>query len=144
MASRFISVVGAIVLAGGLTACGEGLGPADGPPVQMARGPSNDSRVEIALAGTADFPESDGKARFRDRGGERELQIEVEDAPTNVQVSFLVGGDTVGTATTNATGDGRLNLNTDQGDTVPASVAGLTVKVLTPQGTVIISGAFGS
>lgn len=145
MASRWLSVVSALAIAGSAAACGEGLGPnADAAPVSLASGSSNEQRAEIQLTAAAGFPDAGGKARFRDRGGEREIQIGVEDAPTNVQVSFVVGGDVVGTGMTDAFGDAKINLNSDRGDNVPLSVAGLSVAVQTAEGAVIVSGAFGS
>jgi hypothetical protein len=102
----------------------------------------NDGRMEIALSGSPAFPEADGKSKYRDRGGEQQLEIELEDGPANTAVQFWVDGNLLGAGTTNGFGDVELRLNSDEGDAVPAVSNGTTVAVTTTGGTTIVSGAF--
>jgi hypothetical protein len=96
------------------------------------------------LHGSAAFPGADGKARFRDRGGERELEVEVEDANrlAGARLRVFVGDQQAGSLRINRFGNGALNLNSDRGDTVPAVKAGTTVRVGTAGGTLVVSGSF--
>ena len=45
-----------------------------------AQASGSGTQLRATLHGSAAFPGADGKARFRDRGGEEELEVEVEDA----------------------------------------------------------------
>ena len=45
-----------------------------------AQASGSGTQLRATLHGSAAFPGADGKARFRDRGGEQELEVEVEDA----------------------------------------------------------------
>jgi len=99
---------------------------------------------QAALHGSAMFPNADGKARFRDRGGEQELEVEVEDAHAlaGTTVRVFVSGTRVGNIRLNRFGNGQLNLNSDQGEAVPAVKAGTTVRVRTAGGALVVSGSF--
>ncbi len=121
--------------------------------IQAASGPSaGATRPQIALNGSADFPDANGKARFEDRGGEQRFRVELQDALALAQqtVDVCVDGSLAGTATIDALGDGRLALNSALGDTVPAvdtSPPGSTVAVFTDAatdcgGTPVASGTF--
>lgn len=106
-------------------------------------GGSTDSRVEVILTGRPSYPAAKGKARFRSRGGERELQIEVENLPPGLMVNFLVGGIAYGgTQTVNALGAARINANSDLGQAVPMTVTGKAVQVITTAGALAASGSF--
>ena len=100
--------------------------------------------LQTALHGSAMFPNADGKARFRDRGGEQELEVEVEDAHAlaGTTVRVFVNGNRVGTIRLTRFGNGQLNLNRDQGETVPAVKTGTTVRVRTAAGALVVSGSF--
>ena len=75
MSSRFItSSLSALVLAGSIAACNDGLGPA-AQPGSLTKTLASVARVELQ----ATLAPQQGKAHFRSRGDERELQIEVED-----------------------------------------------------------------
>ena len=114
-------------------------------PASAASGSGSGSdRTIIALKGSAAFPNAKGKAAFRDRGSERELQVEVENVRVlaGTTVSMSVGGVLVGTATVNALGAARLSLNTNLGDSVPVSVSGKSVEVRTAAGVLVVSGSF--
>ena len=109
-----------------------------------AQAAGSGTQLRATLHGSAAFPGADGKARFRDRGGEQELEVEVEDANrlAGTRLRALAGGKQVGTLRINRFGIGSLNLNSDQGDTVPAVKAGTTVRVRTAGGTLVVSGSF--
>ena len=113
--------------------------PASPPDVSAAVGPI------IALRPpTTDgaFSRANGEAKFENEGGERELEIEVEDVPPGTALVFYVGDVEVARATADSFGNARINLNSDRGGIVPASVAGKTVMVRTPDGVVVVSGSF--
>ena len=90
----------------------------------------------------AAFARANGEAKFENQGGERELEIEVEDIPAGTQLVFYLGDTEIARATANSFGNARINLNSDRGATVPSSVAGKTVVVKTPAGAVVVSGSF--
>lgn len=140
---RHITIVlGAIALGTATTACEQALAPIQEQPA-LSRGSSNETRLEANLTGSIDYPDADGRARYRDRGGEQELQIEVEDGPANTPVTFLVDGKAVGSGTTDGFGDARLNLNSDEGEHVPSVVVGIEVSVEAGD-LVVVNGVFGS
>lgn len=84
----------------------------------------------IQLAPQGNF-QGKGKAKYKVKGSERELQIEAElgRSRRNQTLNFLVNGNSVGTARTNALGKATLNLNTTTGANVPNIVAGSVVEV---------------
>ena len=90
----------------------------------------------------AAFSRANGEAKFENEGGERELEIEVEDIPAGTALVFYVGDVEVARATADSLGNARINLNSDRGGVVPASVAGKTVTVKTPAGVVVVAGSF--
>lgn len=148
---RFATVLTVVVA---LTACSDAAPTAAVvDSASLARGSSQggvDSRntsrqrVEIALTAPAGsvLPRANGKAKFSSKPGERELQIEVEDMPVGTAVVFMLGSTQLGTATANAFGEARLNLNSTQGQNVPTSVAGQSVTVTTAAGGLIVTGSF--
>jgi hypothetical protein len=78
------------------------------------------------------------------RGTDRELEIEVEHINSLIgqTVTFTLSGATVGTAVVNSLGQAELELETEDGDTVPVVSPGALVTVLTSNGTLIVSGNF--
>jgi hypothetical protein len=139
---RHITIVlGAIALGTATTACEQALAPIQEQPA-LSRGSSNETRLEVDLTGSIDFPDADGRARYRDRGGEQELQIEVEDGPADTEVTFFVGMNQVGSPVlTDNFGFARLNLNSDDGDDVPSIGDGTAVSVRAGD-LVVVSGTF--
>jgi len=101
-------------------------------------------RTRITLKPSAAFPSATGKATFKARGGERELQIEVEHVRrlAGKRVVFTVGGVRLGTAKVNAFGAAQIERNSDRGQRVPAVRHGTKVKVRTAGGVLIVSGSF--
>lgn len=119
---------------------------ADDPIVQNQGSGGNvgKSVVEIALTASATFPSAKGKAKFTVKGGQRELEIEVEhlNRIAGRAVNFFVGGIQVGSGTVSALGQADLELNTRLGHRVPTSVTGKAVAARTTDGALIASGSF--
>ncbi len=66
-----------------------------------------------------------GNADFRDDGSRQRLSVEIEDVNCpGVRLRVVVAGERVGTIRVNQFNRGDLNLDTDNGDTVPPVVAG--------------------
>ena len=87
------------------------------------------------------FPAASGNANYRRSGDQRELHVEVEDVPEGTELDFLYNGTSFASATVNAEGRARIDLDTDDGDTVPAVVIGVTISVESG-GVVVVSGRF--
>ena len=100
--------------------------------------------VIIALRAAIDGPfrYANGKAKFKSEGGERELEVEVEDVRAGLELLFLLDDISLGTRTTDVYGRANLELNSDRGATVPASVTGRTVTIRTASGATVVSGSF--
>ena len=100
--------------------------------------------VIIALRAAIDGPfrNANGKAKFKSEGGERELEVEVEDVRAGLELLFLLDDIKLGTRTTDAFGRANLELNSDRGASVPATVAGRKVTVRTAAGATVVSGSF--
>lgn len=105
---------------------------------------ANDADIRISLKGSDSFSAAKGSAKYRDRGGEREFQVEVENIRklAGSTLSVVVDGSKVGSMKVNSFGVARLNLNTDRGQAVPRIHSGSTVKVRTAAGTLVVSGMF--
>lgn len=141
MVTRMLAAVTVL----GLAACSAGAptGPASGAGAADLSQGSSGTRLETRLAGSAAFPNASGKARFEVKSAdESQLGIELEDGPAGTPVRFVLGGDAIGSGTTDAFGGARLRLNSREGDVVPAASAGESVAVTTADGTVIASGSF--
>ncbi|MDQ3804663.1 MAG: DUF4214 domain-containing protein [Acidobacteriota bacterium] len=104
--------------------------------------------IEAGLAGTAiGGQRPTGKAVFRERpANDRKLQVEVQDVnlAAGTVLNVIVGGQQVGTLTINTLRAGRLELETERGQAVPAVANGTAVAVRNQSGANIVSGAFGS
>ena len=149
MYQRLMAVLGVLAIAGSAAACSsDSIGPNSTEASALAKGSGSggsggtSDRIEIQLTAPTNsiFPRADGKATFRNRGGEQQLEIEVEDVPRGTVIDFFVGGAKVGTATANSLGNAALRLNSDEGDTVP-SVAGKSVEARSG-GSPVVSGSF--
>lgn len=97
-------------------------------------------RVEIGLNGSAAFPDAKGKAR----SDAQEFRVEVENVPAlaGQTLTVSVDGNPAGTATVDALGAARLNLDAQLGDTLPVVRAGSLVEVRTAAGVLVASGRF--
>jgi hypothetical protein len=88
-----------------------------------------------------------GSATFRQRDdGTRKLEVEVEDVnlPAGTVLNVSVNNRNIGTITLDALRAGRIELETERGQTVPAVNNGANVVVTNQSGAGIVSGAFGS
>jgi hypothetical protein len=96
------------------------------------------------LAGTTAFPAVNGEAKWKSKGGERELEIQIEDAKklAGKTLTVRIGGKAVGAMKVSALGRARLVRNTEAGQSVPASVAGKRVRVTTAAGKLVAAGTF--
>ncbi len=84
-----------------------------------------------------------GEAEFRVRGQQTKFKVEVEhvNLPDGTVLTVKVNDNPVGTLTLNL-GTGELQLNSNDGDTVPAIQTGDQVTVTDSSGTVLLSGQF--
>lgn len=141
MSSRIPMAFAIVLLAGGLSACRESTGPLSGDAA-LALGAAASGRLELV----AGFSQGDAKARFRSRGTEQELQVEVEDLRPGTTIDILVGGILVGQETADALGNTNLNHNTQVNGPFPAGfavAAGTTVIArVAGSGIVVAQGAF--
>ena len=105
---------------------------------------ANSDDQRITLTGSAAFPNAKGTAKYRDRGGEREFQVEVENVRrlAGRTLSVFVNGNKVGSMTVNTLGEARFNRNTDLGQRVPVIRSGSRVQVKTAAGRLVVSGIF--
>jgi hypothetical protein len=111
-------------------------------PAQIAL--ANSADLKISLKGSAQFPNAKGSAKYRDRKGEREFQVEVENVKNlaGKKLNVFVNGSKVGSMKINQLGVGRLVLNSTSGATVPQITSGSKVQVKTGQGDLVVSGKF--
>jgi len=96
------------------------------------------------LTGTTAFSAVNGEAKWKSKGGERELEIQIEDARklAGKTLTVRIGGKAVGAMKVSALGRARLVRNTEAGQNVPTSVAGKRVRITTAAGKLVASGAF--
>lgn len=102
------------------------------------------TRERIALAPAPAFPAAKGKAEFKVKGSERQLEVEVEHIRSlaGQTVSVSVGGVVVANPTVTALGQASVNLNSQTNPATPLSTAGKVVEVRTEAGLLIASGSF--
>jgi hypothetical protein len=104
-----------------------------------------ETRLRTRLAGAAIQGQTpEGSADFRvDAKNRSRLNVEVEhvNLPAGTVLTVSVGGSAVGTITLSALGFGELELNSQDGDTVPAVKAGDMV-VVSNGATAILTGVF--
>jgi hypothetical protein len=97
-----------------------------------------------ALSGSAAYPAVNGEAKWKSKEGERELEVQIEDAKrlAGKRLAVRIGGKLMGFMRVSALGRGRLVKSTEAGQSVPTSVTGKAVKIKTGGGTVVASGRF--
>jgi hypothetical protein len=103
--------------------------------------------IRIALAPSSAFVGVKGKAKFKNRGGERELEVEVENLAgrSGQSVSVCLNNLRVGGAVINPFNEANMNLNSDRGQTVPNVTKGSSVQVwlsASCSGNLVASGLF--
>jgi len=97
-----------------------------------------------ALSGSSAYPAVNGEAKWASKSGERELEIQIEDAKAlkGKRLTVRIGGRTVGHMRVTTLGRARLVKATESGQSVPASVAGKAVRITTAGGALVASGRF--
>ncbi len=102
------------------------------------------TELQANLVGSTAYPNANGKAKYKQQGTSRELQVEIEDAKplAGKTLNVVVNGTKVGTLTVSTLGAGSLKLRTQAGQAVPTITKGLQVKVTTNTLTVVVSGTF--
>ena len=111
---------------------------------QPVRAKSTAVIKRAALSGSVAFPGVNGEAKWKSKGGERELEVQIQDAKklAGKQLAVRIGGKLVGHMKVNALGRARLVKSTQAGQSVPKSVAGKAVKIRTSAGVLVASGRF--
>lgn len=88
-----------------------------------------------------------GEAELRTRAdGRREFKVEAENVnlPAGTVLNVLVNGTNFGSLTINSFHEGALELESENGQTIPTIITGTTVAVKAQDGTIIVSGTFNS
>ncbi len=131
MKSRILTIVSLCLMAVGL------LLPA---PTALA----NAADAKISLSAPAEVRGAKGSAKYRNRGGEKEFQVEVEVARRWVGTVYqvFVNDAVAGQLTIDAFGKGRLSLNSRLGGTVPVIGKGTVVRVVNGEAVTVVSGRF--
>jgi len=113
-----------------------------------AGGDSTTARIRLiamlAPPASSPFRGAKGKVKWDARAseGKWELEMEIEHLPPATAVEFFFDGVSIGKATTNLFGEAEVELETEDGHSVPTSVAGRSGEVRTAAGAVIVSGGF--
>lgn len=110
----------------------------------LNRAQANTADVKISLVAQPNTIPGKGTAKYRDRRGEREFQVEIETARRLAGSVFrvTVNDMIVGEVKIDAFGKGRLSLNSRLGNTVPVIAPGAVVKVVNADAVVVLSGSF--
>jgi hypothetical protein len=98
----------------------------------------------IGLTPAPQYAGAKGKAKYRDRGGEREFQVEVENLRRlrGANLPVEVNGVTVGSMRINVFGNGRFSRNSDLGQQVPVIARRSVVIIRRPNRVRVFSGRF--
>ncbi len=106
------------------------------------KGGKGGNEARARLRASRAFPGASGAAKYRDRSGDREFEVEVEHvrALANQTLSVRVSGRQVGTLRISGLGSGELNLSSERGQAVPVAGAGAAVSVWTHDGVLVVSG----
>lgn len=136
MLGKRVLSAGIVLLA--LVGCGQQALPA------LASLKDSGTRLEVRLSAAPGFAGAKGTAKYKNEGGERELQVEVENvrALKGQTLGVFVSGTRVGGARVNSLGEGRLELNSDRGQRVPTVPKGTRVQVKTSAGRAVVAGSF--
>jgi hypothetical protein len=117
-----------------------------GALLSMSVATAREARVELnaSVQGSASYAEVHGKAVYKERGSERQVEVEVEDANrlAGQRLVVRVGGQRIGTITVNALGAGEISRNSDLGQAVPTVKPGTKVTLKTGAGVLVASGTF--
>jgi len=96
------------------------------------------------LSGSAAFPAVNGEAKWKAKDGERELEVQIEDAKrlAGKRLTVRIGGKVMGHMRVSALGRARLVRDTQAGQSVPTSVTGKGVRIRTAGGSLVAGGKF--
>jgi hypothetical protein len=108
----------------------------------------NEVIIRAALSGPAingATPKGEAEHRVK-ANGQRKLEVEVEDVnlPPGTVLDVLINGQKVGSLTLNSFHEGELELETENGQTIPSISPGSSVVVQTRAGATIVSGMFSA
>jgi hypothetical protein len=94
-------------------------------------GGKRSQEVRIVLVASNAFPGAKGYAKFKNRGDEREFEVELEHLKQlfGQRLAVCLAGLRVGDFKINSLGRGELNLNSEARERVPAISSGLKVQV---------------
>ena len=141
---------GATIVAGAFTVTlpPPGPTPTPSPTPTPTPPPGAEMRLRIPLVGSAIngvIPK--GHADFRVRAdGRRQFEVEIEDVnlPAGTTFTVLVDNVNVGQIVLGQFFKGELELEAENGQSVPAVQQGTTVAVVNSAGTTILAGGFGA
>ena len=132
---------GVTVVAGSFSNVAPGASPTPTPS------PNDDQRIEAKLAGAAiNGLRPVGEAKFRVKGNDRELEVEVErlNVPANTMLNVFIDNVKVGDLVVSPTMETELKLESEHGQTVPNVITGSTVTVVNSQSQTVLSGVFNT
>ncbi|MFL6209181.1 MAG: hypothetical protein ACJ74W_10040 [Pyrinomonadaceae bacterium] len=139
---------GATIVAGSFTSTLPAPGLTPTPSPSPTPQPGADNILRIPLSGAAVngvIPK--GHAEFSQRAdGNRELEVEVEDLnlPAGTILNVLVDNVRVGQITLGQFLKGKLEIESERGQNVPAIANGTTVAVVNSAGVTLLTGSFGA
>ncbi|HEV2882327.1 MAG TPA: hypothetical protein VGX24_13685 [Pyrinomonadaceae bacterium] len=139
---------GTTILAGTFSQSLPNPGATPNPTPVPTPGPGGEVRVRIPLAGAAIggmMPQ--GHADFRQRPDGRRLNVEIQDVnlPAGTTFRVLVNNVSIGQIVLNSFFRGELELNTNDGNSVPVITNGTTVAVVNnTTGATVLAGVFGA
>lgn len=100
---------------------------------------SGDAINGVVPKGTAEYSV---KRKKKTQQTKFEVEAEHVNLPAGTVLTVLVNGTPVGTLTLNSLGEGKLELESNHGDTVPAIQRGDVVTVTDAEGNTLLSGRF--
>ncbi|MDT7780623.1 MAG: hypothetical protein QOC99_3135 [Acidobacteriota bacterium] len=137
---------GATLLAGSFSNIPQTI-PNPGPAPMPTPGPGGELRIESRLAGAAiGGLTPTGVAKFRQRNGNRNLEVEVErvNLPSGTTLNVFIDGVKVGELVITSTLENEFELETEHGQAVPNITTASTVVVSNSLGQTILSGVFNT
>jgi hypothetical protein len=122
--------------------------PSPSPTPNPTPGPGVEVRVRIRLNGAGiNGMMPQGHADFRQRADGRRLNVEIQDVnlPAGTTFRVLVNNVSIGQIVLNSVFRGQLELNTNDGHSVPVVTSGTTVAVVNNStGATLLAGVFGA
>ena len=115
-------------------------------PLGIGAHDTNRTKLEVRFDSTEADPLASGKMKWEQRLNDdltverQRISVEVEDVSTSGLHEVRVNGVPVFSVDVNALGEGDLDLDNRDGDTVIVAAIGDLVEVLNPDGAVILTG----